>query len=212
MNETCAYVFIDNNKTKFPCQHSTYGGQEFCVFHFKDIHDKRSDFDNAINKLIAIRPKEPLDLKGFIFPRFISKRQVFNCAVDARHAQFLDTLNFEGSVFEEDADFLGAFFLHEAIFQGVKFLRKHYLWAASLRTEQYLSAVLLRARQCSTAANFPGLQLLKIEHFKTKPFFRRIRSSRMLISEIVALTGLLILPARIFTRDSILPMPNSLMR
>lgn len=120
-NAICPYFYIDNNGDKHHCVHTIYRSRSTCVFHDPDVASKGRHFYDALEKLFSDPNSKIIDLKGFVFPKIVYTKKIFDSDIDLRGATFSSLARFDGCEFKNKVQMVGTVFRDKAFFQGCTF-------------------------------------------------------------------------------------------
>ena len=120
-NAKCPYFYIDNNGDKHHCIHTNYRSKSTCIFHDPDVGSKGRHFYDALEILFSDPNSRIIDLKGFVFPKIVYTKKIFDNDVDLRGAIFSSSARFDGCEFKSKVQMVGTVFKDMAFFQGCDF-------------------------------------------------------------------------------------------
>jgi uncharacterized protein YjbI with pentapeptide repeats len=187
---TCNYE-MDVGK---PCGRPLYD-DEHCIFHSKDIEDKKDKFNEQFREEFARQKEheEHFNFRGFIFPGdILFKETTFEKDVDFSYARFCGDANFEvakfsGTAFFRAAQFSGGAYFGRAQFSGwalfnsAKFSNGAPFWEAEFSDRadfcgaQFSGTVFFNAAQFCLSANFSSSQFSGETIFSGAQFHEEVK-------------------------------------
>jgi uncharacterized protein YjbI with pentapeptide repeats len=161
-NRKCKYAWGD-----YKCSRPVLPGDEYCIFHSKDIEVKKDKFAKAWEGEFESQKKDEkkYDFTGFVFPKDFSFIGIeFKKAVIFDHAQFSGVTDFMDVKFSRIATF------NDTKFSGkTRFKKTKFIGMVSFEKTQFLEEVDFRDAQFPKWINFMNCRFM-VAHFDKVEF------------------------------------------